>query len=324
MNTEVKISVIVPVYKVEKYLDRCVESIVNQTYKNLEIILVDDGSPDNCPAMCDAWIEKDERIRVIHKENGGVSSARNLGIDESTGDYIGFVDSDDWIEPDMYESLLNAIKNTDSDVAICGFYYESLLQTICSEGCDCILNGKDILKTYILDNIRPELWNKLFSVRLFVGNERLDEQCAYAEDLLFNYHLFKKAKRVVEIKNCKYHYQQGCENSVTAAYINDARATSWYVTKFIVEEQRENNELYHICVWRHVRTLFAILNRIIISHDKYFIDKYFSDITKEILLYREEILIDKRFALKYKLAVIFITISPKLYFKINSTMLSGR
>ena len=88
------ISVIIPVYKVEKYLDRCLESIVNQTYKNLEIILVDDGSPDNCPAMCDAWIEKDERIRVIHKENSGVSSARNKGIDVATGDYIGFVDSD--------------------------------------------------------------------------------------------------------------------------------------------------------------------------------------------------------------------------------------
>ena len=106
MNSNPKISVIVPVYKVEKYLDKCVESIVNQTYKNLEIILVDDGSPDNCPAMCDEWAEKDERIRVIHKENGGLADARNAGMDIATGDYIGFVDSDDWIEPNMYEVLL--------------------------------------------------------------------------------------------------------------------------------------------------------------------------------------------------------------------------
>ena len=91
------ISVIVPVYKVENFLDRCVESIVGQTYENLEIILVDDGSPDNCPAMCDEWAEKDSRIRVIHKENGGLCSARNAGMDIAAGDYLGFVDSDDCI-----------------------------------------------------------------------------------------------------------------------------------------------------------------------------------------------------------------------------------
>ena len=101
MNSQPKISVIVPVYKVEKFLDRCVESIVGQTYENLEIILVDDGSPDNCPSMCDKWAEKDSRIKVIHKENGGVSSARNAALYAATGDFIGFVDSDDWIEPDM-------------------------------------------------------------------------------------------------------------------------------------------------------------------------------------------------------------------------------
>lgn len=92
-----KVSVIVPIYKVESYLDQCVQSIVDQTYKNLEIILVDDGSPDHCPIVCDAWAEKDSRIRVIHKENGGFSSARNVGLDAATGDYIQFVDSDDWI-----------------------------------------------------------------------------------------------------------------------------------------------------------------------------------------------------------------------------------
>ena len=113
-----KISVIIPVYKVEKYLDKCVESIVNQTYKNLEIILVDDGSPDNCPAMCDEWAEKDERIRVIHKENGGVSSARNAALEVATGDYIGFVDSDDWIELDMYEYLVSLILDNDAQIAI--------------------------------------------------------------------------------------------------------------------------------------------------------------------------------------------------------------
>ena len=101
------LSVIVPIYNVENYLDRCVESIVNQTYKNLEIILVDDGSPDNCPRMCDKWAEKDSRIKVVHKENGGLSDARNAGIPLTKGEIISFIDSDDWIEPAAYESLYN-------------------------------------------------------------------------------------------------------------------------------------------------------------------------------------------------------------------------
>ena len=103
------ISVIVPIYNVEKYLARCVDSIVNQTYKNLEIILVDDGSPDRCPQMCDDYAEKDSRIKVIHKKNGGLSDARNAGMAVATGEYISFIDSDDWIETSMFELLLNNI-----------------------------------------------------------------------------------------------------------------------------------------------------------------------------------------------------------------------
>ena len=109
MNT--LISIIVPVYKVEKYLDECVQSLVDQTYKNLEIILVDDGSPDRCPQMCDDWARKDSRIRVIHKPNGGLSSARNAGLDAAKGDYIGFVDSDDIIDTEMYEKLYEPFEN---------------------------------------------------------------------------------------------------------------------------------------------------------------------------------------------------------------------
>ena len=114
---EKKISVIVPVYKVEEYLCRCVDSIINQTYKNLEIILVDDGSPDSCGRICDEYAEKDSRIKVIHKENGGLSSARNAGLDIATGDYIGFVDSDDFIDAEMYSMLYEMIKNADVEIS---------------------------------------------------------------------------------------------------------------------------------------------------------------------------------------------------------------
>lgn len=114
------ISVIVPIYNVEKYLDKCVNSILNQTYKNLEIILVDDGSPDNCPKMCDEYAKLDKRIKVIHKENGGLSDARNYGIDLSNGEYLSFVDSDDYVAADYVETLYKTIKKDTSDLAICG------------------------------------------------------------------------------------------------------------------------------------------------------------------------------------------------------------
>ena len=116
-----KISIIIPVYKVEKYLDSCVESVVNQTYENLEIILVDDGSPDNCPKMCDDWAKKDKRIKVIHKENGGLSDARNAGIDVAPGDYLMFLDSDDSIHTQTCEILLYNIENENADVSACSF-----------------------------------------------------------------------------------------------------------------------------------------------------------------------------------------------------------
>lgn len=113
------ISVIVPIYKVEAYLNRCVESIVRQTYTELEIILVDDGSPDGCPALCDEWAGKDKRIKVIHKSNGGLSDARNAGMRAAEGNYISFVDSDDWIAPEFYRLLLEAMRETGSDIAAC-------------------------------------------------------------------------------------------------------------------------------------------------------------------------------------------------------------
>lgn len=116
-----QISVIVPVYKVEPYLDRCVKSVLNQTFSDFELILVDDGSPDECPRLCDEWATKDNRIRVIHKENGGLSDARNVGFEASTGEWITFVDSDDYIHPQTLEALYQAVTEHNVNVSICGF-----------------------------------------------------------------------------------------------------------------------------------------------------------------------------------------------------------
>ena len=118
------ISVIVPVYKVEAFLPKCVNSILNQTYKNLEILLVDDGSPDGSGALCDAYARQDSRVRVIHKKNGGLSDARNAGIEAAAGDYLAFVDSDDWLEPDTYEVMLSAAERHHTQLVCAGRYDE--------------------------------------------------------------------------------------------------------------------------------------------------------------------------------------------------------
>lgn len=117
-----KVSVIVPVYNVEPYLKRCVDSLINQTLKDIEIILVDDGSPDNCPQMCDAFAQLDDRIKVVHKQNGGLSSARNAGIDASTGDYIGYIDSDDYAELNMFERLYNCAIQQNVDFVMADYF----------------------------------------------------------------------------------------------------------------------------------------------------------------------------------------------------------
>ena len=120
MKQQPLISVIVPVYNVEQYIHQCVDSILSQTYKNLEIILVDDGSPDNCPAICDEYARNDDRVKIIHQENGGISAARNSALDLCTGEYIAFVDSDDWIESNAYEEMMSEMQKKDLDVVFCG------------------------------------------------------------------------------------------------------------------------------------------------------------------------------------------------------------
>ena len=117
------ISVIVPIYKVEKYLRRCVNSILRQSYTKLEILLIDDGSPDACPEICEAYAKTDSRVRVIHKENGGLSSARNTGLEIAEGEYIAFVDGDDYIHSEMLKQLYHALKDTDADLSVCNLQY---------------------------------------------------------------------------------------------------------------------------------------------------------------------------------------------------------
>jgi len=204
------ISVIVPVYKVEAYLDRCVQSIVDQTYQNLEIILVDDGSPDNCPAMCDAWAEKDSRVKVIHKENGGGAQARNVGLECARGAYIGFVDSDDFLRPKMYEYLLRILTETGSEIAECGYClteHDAFPPSDVPEEEIILLDTEAALKENIRDRIcRQLLWNKLYR-REIIGDIRLVEGKTI-DDEFFTYRVLAQANQVAVGNQVMYAYRQ--------------------------------------------------------------------------------------------------------------------
>lgn len=219
------ISIIIPVYKVEKYLEKCIQSVINQTYENLQIILVDDGSPDNCGKICDEYAKKDHRIEVIHKSNGGLSDARNKGLEIAKGEYIGFVDSDDYIEADIYEVLYNLLKQYNADVSICNFYTVSQGK-IAIKNVDSGIKEYtriEILKEILLDNnIQSYAWNKLYKKELF--NEIKYPVGKKYEDIGTTFYLLEKCNKVVVTGKPEYYYinrQDSIVNNVTETTITD-------------------------------------------------------------------------------------------------------
>ena len=218
-----KISVIMPVYNVEKYLKKCIESVLSQTYKNFEIILVDDGSPDNCGKICDECAQKDERIKVIHKENGGVSSARNAGLKIATGDYIIFIDSDDYINENMFAHMIKNAKGNNSDIVVCNFniekdgYIKKCSEKIIKQFCET----KDL--TYIFNRSRFSefddefsishtfscfLWRMMFSKKL-ISEIEFNEKLKVMEDVEFFVRVLKKDEniKISHLDEYLYFYQ---------------------------------------------------------------------------------------------------------------------
>ncbi|QUL55261.1 glycosyltransferase [Paenibacillus tritici] len=215
-----EISIIVPIYNVELYLNKCVDSILAQSFSNFEVILVNDGSPDKCGEICEYYKELDPRIVVIHKQNGGLSDARNYGIEVARGRYIGFVDSDDWIEPDMYESLYSLITSHDADIAACG-HYEVMddvpLEKSFSHEVHVYNNAQGLDKLLEDKEIQNLAWDKLYKAELFaqvrypVGK--------YFEDIFTTYKLFLQADNTVLLDSPKYMYLKRSD-SITGAMNN--------------------------------------------------------------------------------------------------------
>lgn len=226
------ISVIIPVYNVEKYICQCMDSVVNQTYHNIEIILIDDGSPDNCGKICDEYAQKDGRIKVIHKKNGGLSAARNDGIRTATGEWVTFVDPDDWLDVDSFKSVFEAIKDYDVDV-ICdgGSFYEYGNRSKKRYSFDKIelFEGKqrtDLMMAHTLSGHYDEssgrylyatgsMWGKFYKAS-FLAENCLETNTSFHafEDLLFNFIVFDKAKRVGVCTQIGYHYRQTVNTSI--------------------------------------------------------------------------------------------------------------
>lgn len=233
MNKIPKVSIIVPIYNVEKYLDRCIQSLVNQTLNDIEIILVDDGSPDNCPQMCDEYAQKDNRIKVIHKQNAGLGYARNSGLDVAIGEYVAFVDSDDYVDTAMYETLYERANKTNADATFCGFntevakgvWHESreVEQDQLWEGNDVkefmynmIASGKGVRQERLY---QMSVWHAIYK-REIIANNKLafpSEREVVSEDIPFQVDFLKNANKVLYLNMHFYYY---CLNgsSLTATF----------------------------------------------------------------------------------------------------------
>lgn len=203
------ISVIIPIYKVEAYLDKCISSIVNQTYTNLEIILVDDGSPDNCPVICEKWAEKDCRIKVVHKANGGSAQARNVGLNMATGDYIAFADSDDIMNCDMLRTLYNVTISQKADIVECEYSIdknEVLKQALDATSID-VYDPQMAMMEHINDKIfKQVIWNKLYKTETIEGVRFVEGKII--DDEFWTYRAIGNATKLVHIQDKLYFYRQ--------------------------------------------------------------------------------------------------------------------
>lgn len=310
-----KISIIVPVYNVKKYLEKCVDSIINQTYKNLEIILVDDGSTDGSSLLCDELSKKDERIVVIHKKNGGLSDARNKGLEIATADLVGFIDSDDYIDNDMYEVLYNNMKNYDADLSMCGHYdifpnyqdkqviEKKIYNQNSEEAIKMVMEAKILSVTAV---------NKLYKKQLFADLKF--EVGKIAEDAFIMIKLLSKCQRVVATNEKKYYYIHR-EGSITTAKFSEKffNVIEAYEQNYEIIERNFPN-LLDVAKMRLVWAKFYVLDRLLVDNNYQNKRK-----ENELIHYLKEntnfILGNKYFTKGRKIAFLLLLVNRNLYKK---------
>ena len=289
------LSVIVPCYNVEKYVDKCISSIVGQTYSNLEILLIDDGSTDQTGVLCDAWPEKDKRIRVIHKHNEGLSYARKTGLENTTADYVAFVDSDDWIEPEMFACMMQALISTNSDIAQCG--YRKIFEDGRIEQChttgkagsfEIVERKEGVL--LILDGRKWDsfMWNKIFKTRLFEHIE-FPEGRTY-EDIPIMFRLFHYASQSVYLYGEFYNYFQRSTSITQDANIAkkmknryDFYEAYYERTQFVEQHPEYHSIIDYIRNLEMYAGMYAL--RDVVVYPEYFPDNYFESLSGRLKSY---------------------------------------
>ena len=220
-----KLSIIVPVYRVEAYIEKCIDSILAQAFSDFELILVDDGSPDRCPEICDAYAQEHPNIKVIHQPNGGLSDARNAGLDIAVGEYIGFVDSDDYIHRDMYRTMVAEMEQTDSDMVICDHYVvdQQKVSVYAWYKETCCMSHHGIMRAILADTIGSQAWNKLYKRALFEGIRYPVGRLF--EDIPTTYRYVDRCRRVRYIKTPLYYYNLRNEG----ISLKRNRKTAWHI-----------------------------------------------------------------------------------------------
>lgn len=325
------ISVIMPVYKTEEsHLRKAIESVINQSYRKLEIVLVDDGSPDQCGAICDAYAGTDNRIRVIHKKNGGVSSARNCGLETVTGDYIFFVDSDDTLKGNAIEVLFAIVQKTNTDIVICSCkhvkeknddnaIYDGAYQCLKTvESAEAIKNLS--YNIHVFDELEPTaVWGKLYK-KSAVQNLRFNEKMNVGEDFVFNYFAICKAK-VVTYCNLKLYNYNFVETSLMNNKIYSPKLMRSFEELVKFAESQKNSEYFDEVIVRSVNVAFTIYLK---TPEKQSIEK--NEIEEYIVKYRSSVLTNTKTNLKIRVALVLSTISFKLvrwvFFKTKKLQIS--
>ncbi len=255
-----KLSVIMPVYNVKKYVKNAVLSVLNQTYKNVELVLIDDGSTDGSSEICKKLAKSDSRIRLICKKNQGVSTARNEGLLAATGDYITFVDSDDWVEIDAYEKMMDDLQKTNADICVMGYTSEGdekFVSPLCKEDKRVLSQGEAVIKLVEGRVYTWSLWDKIYRKEL-LKEMYFHNDIHNGEDLLFNWQVFGKATAVSYFPLYGYHYVQRM-SSVTNTF-SAKKVSVIKVFEFILEDCQNNLIIKKYIERKYIATLIGLIN----------------------------------------------------------------
>lgn len=300
--TQPLVSIIVPVYKVEKYLERCVNSILNQTYRNIEVILVDDGSPDKCGVICDEYQKKDNRIRVIHKKNGGLSDARNVAIPLVKGEYISFIDSDDWVSPYYVEHLYKAVSMCQADLGISWFENVFEGKALRSEPekelmrYECLTAGECLKKLLYQDGVEVCAWGKLYKTELF-EDLRYPVGKLY-EDIPVTYETVKQSKKISVIRNVDYYYFQRGDSIQNVTFNNRKMDGVEHCRNMMNSIYTDFPDLKYAAECRYFSTVCNILFQI--RDEKHEAEK--RELWDEITKYRKDVLCNTEARKKARIA----------------------